>query len=152
MTVIQTPHDITTRLIIGLEVHVELATRSKMWTAAPNVAHRDYFDAEPNTLCDPVVIGMPGTLPVMNRAAVEMAMKVGLALGCRIAERTNRTVYILTVLSALVLPAALLTGLFGINVAGIPGADYPWAFAVFVALLAALVAGQVWLFRRRGWF
>lgn len=80
-------NQITAKLMVGLEVHVELATRSKMWTAAPNIAHRDFFDAEPNTLLDPVVIGMPGTLPVMNREAVEMSMKVGLALGCQISRR-----------------------------------------------------------------
>jgi len=74
-------------LIVGMEIHVELATRTKMWTAAPNVAHPDFFEAEPNTLLSPVVIGMPGTLPVMNRAAVEMSIKVGLALNCRIADR-----------------------------------------------------------------
>lgn len=75
-----------TRLKVGMEVHVELATRSKMWTSAPNVAHPDYFDASPNSLLDPVVIGMPGVLPVMNRRALEMAMLVGLALNCRIAR------------------------------------------------------------------
>jgi len=75
---------LTTRLTVGMEIHVELATRTKMWTGAPNVAHRENFDAEPNTLVDPVVIGMPGTLPVMNKAAVEMSIKVGLALGCEI--------------------------------------------------------------------
>ena len=74
-----------TRLKVGMEIHVELATRTKMWTSAPNVAHPDNFDAEPNTLIDPIVIGMPGTLPVMNREAVRMSIKVGLALGCRIA-------------------------------------------------------------------
>jgi len=73
-----------TRLTVGMEIHVELATRSKMWTGAPNVAHPDYQDAEPNTLLDPVVIGMPGTLPTMNRAALRMAIKIGLALGCQI--------------------------------------------------------------------
>ncbi|HEX7010154.1 MAG TPA: hypothetical protein VF184_09235, partial [Phycisphaeraceae bacterium] len=58
---------IKTRLIVGMEVHVELATRSKMFTSAPNVAHPDYYDAPPNTLTDPVVLGLPGTLPVINR-------------------------------------------------------------------------------------
>ncbi|MEM7681633.1 MAG: Asp-tRNA(Asn)/Glu-tRNA(Gln) amidotransferase subunit GatB [Planctomycetota bacterium] len=77
------------RLVVGLEVHVELATRTKMWTAAPNVAHADYGDAEPNTLLSPVVIGMPGTLPVMNRQALEMSVRVGLALGCTIAPFTK---------------------------------------------------------------
>jgi len=74
-------------LVVGMEVHVELCTRSKMWTSAPNVAHRDHFDAAPNTLLSPVVIGMPGTLPVMNKAAVEMSIQVGLALRCTIADR-----------------------------------------------------------------
>ncbi|MBB6428707.1 Asp-tRNA(Asn)/Glu-tRNA(Gln) amidotransferase subunit GatB [Algisphaera agarilytica] len=83
------PHGLTTQLIVGMEIHVELATRSKMWTTAPNLAHADYFDAEPNTLLDPVVIGMPGTLPVINRAAVEMSIKVGLALGCSISSLTK---------------------------------------------------------------
>jgi len=75
-----------TRLKVGMEIHVELATRTKMWTSAPNVAHPENFDAEPNTLIDPIVIGMPGTLPVMNREAVRMSIQVGLALGCRIAR------------------------------------------------------------------
>jgi aspartyl-tRNA(Asn)/glutamyl-tRNA(Gln) amidotransferase subunit B len=83
------PAAIKTRLMVGMEIHVELATRSKMWTSAPNVAHRKYFDAQPNTLLDPVVVGMPGVLPVMNRQAVEMAMRVGRALGCQIARHTK---------------------------------------------------------------
>ncbi|MEM6854689.1 MAG: Asp-tRNA(Asn)/Glu-tRNA(Gln) amidotransferase subunit GatB [Planctomycetota bacterium] len=83
------PHGLTTQLKVGMEIHVELATRSKMWTSAPNVAHADYFEAEPNTLLDPVVIGMPGTLPVINRTAVEMSIKVGLALGCSISSLTK---------------------------------------------------------------
>ncbi len=79
------------QLKVGLEVHVELATRSKMFSRAPNPAHggAGYDRAEPNTLIDPVVLGLPGALPVMNKAAVEMAMMVGLALGCRVAEFTK---------------------------------------------------------------
>ena len=85
-----TQHDITSvQLLVGMEVHVELATRSKMWTAAPNVAHTEFDGAQPNTLLDPVVIGMPGTLPVANRSAIEMSIRVGLALNCSIAERTK---------------------------------------------------------------
>jgi aspartyl-tRNA(Asn)/glutamyl-tRNA(Gln) amidotransferase subunit B len=76
-----------TRLKVGLEIHVELATRTKMWTDAPNVAHPGNYDAQPNTLIDPIVIGMPGVLPVMNRDAVAMSIRVGLALGCEIARR-----------------------------------------------------------------
>ena len=81
------PYGLKTTLVVGMEIHVELDTRSKMWTAAPNVAHPGYFDAEPNTLLSPIVIGMPGTLPVMNHAAVEMSVLVGLALNCEIATR-----------------------------------------------------------------
>lgn len=73
------------QLMVGLEVHVELATRTKMFTRVPNVAHPANFDAAPNTLIDPVVLALPGALPVMNRAAVEMSMMVGLAIGCSIA-------------------------------------------------------------------
>ena len=79
----------STQLKVGMEVHVELATRSRMWTSAPNVAHPDHDASEPNTLLDPVVIGMPGTLPVANRSAVEMSIRVGLALNCGIADRTK---------------------------------------------------------------
>jgi len=77
------------RLIIGLEIHVELATRTKMFTSAPNLAHPDHFDAAPNTLVTPVVAALPGTLPVMNRRAIEMSMMVGLALDCTIARQSK---------------------------------------------------------------
>ena len=80
---------ISAQLLVGLEIHVELATRSKMFTSAPNVAHRDYDAAEPNTLCDPIVLGMPGVLPVINRRAVDMSMLVGLALGCEVSRFTK---------------------------------------------------------------
>ena len=77
---------ISKRLKVGLEIHVELQTRSKMFTRTPNVAHPDFENSAPNTLVDPVVAALPGTLPVMNRAAVEMSMLVGLSLGCEIAR------------------------------------------------------------------
>jgi aspartyl-tRNA(Asn)/glutamyl-tRNA(Gln) amidotransferase subunit B len=70
-----------------MEVHVQLATRTKMFTAAPNGAAN--FGAEPNSLVDPQVLGLPGVLPVMNRRAVEFSIMVGLALGCRIARHTK---------------------------------------------------------------
>ena len=60
-----------------------------MFTRTPNVAHPDYFDAAPNTLVDPVVAALPGTLPVMNRRAIELSMMVGLALKCTIAARSK---------------------------------------------------------------
>ena len=83
------PAIVSTRLKIGMEIHVELATRSKMFSRSANVAHPDHYDAEPNTLVDPIVAGLPGSLPVMNRRAVELAMMVGLALDCTIARFTR---------------------------------------------------------------
>ena len=65
--------------VLGFEVHVELNTRTKMFDAAPNT-----FGDEPNTNTTPVSLGLPGVLPVVNRAAVESAIKLGLALGCEI--------------------------------------------------------------------
>ncbi len=66
-------------LVVGLEVHVELATETKMFSASPN-----RFGDEPNTNIDPVTLGLPGALPVLNERAVELAMRVGLALNCTI--------------------------------------------------------------------
>ncbi len=66
---------------IGLEVHVQLKTRSKVFSPSGY-----QFGAEVNTLTDPVVLGLPGTLPVMNAAAVRQCVKLGLMLGCRIAD------------------------------------------------------------------
>jgi aspartyl-tRNA(Asn)/glutamyl-tRNA(Gln) amidotransferase subunit B len=67
--------------VIGLEVHAELATQSKMFCACPVV---DSTQAEPNTTVCPVCAGMPGTLPVVNRRAVEYGLRVALALGCQV--------------------------------------------------------------------
>jgi aspartyl-tRNA(Asn)/glutamyl-tRNA(Gln) amidotransferase subunit B len=67
--------------VIGLEVHAEMATRTKMFCSCRVV---DSTQAEPNTTVCPVCAGMPGVLPVVNRQAVEYAMRVGLALGCTI--------------------------------------------------------------------
>ncbi len=82
-------------LIVGLEIHVELSTRTKMFSRALNVAHASNFDAAPNTLIDPTVLGLPGALPVMNLAAVETSMMVGMAIGCSISplSRWDRKSY-----------------------------------------------------------
>lgn len=79
------------QLKVGLEIHVQLATRTKMFCRAPNVACREFDarQAEPNTCIDPLVLGLPGSLPVINREAVQMAMMMGLALGCSIAPMTR---------------------------------------------------------------
>ncbi len=68
--------------VIGLEIHAELLTRSKMFCGCPVV---DFTQAPPNSAVCPVCAGMPGTLPVVNRQAVELALRVALALQCQIA-------------------------------------------------------------------
>ncbi len=67
-------------MVIGLEVHVELHTRTKMFSAAPN-----HFGDEPNTNITPTCLGLPGSLPVLNEKAVELAITMGLALNSEIA-------------------------------------------------------------------
>lgn len=67
--------------VIGIEVHVELGTATKMFDAAPAG-----FGEEPNTSVTPVSLGLPGSLPVVNGTAVEYAIRIGLALNCSIAE------------------------------------------------------------------
>ncbi|HDN80771.1 MAG TPA: Asp-tRNA(Asn)/Glu-tRNA(Gln) amidotransferase subunit GatB [Chloroflexi bacterium] len=68
--------------VIGMEVHVQLLTKSKMFCSCSAEA----FGAEPNTHVCPVCLGMPGSLPVINRKAVEYTIMAGLALNCQIAE------------------------------------------------------------------
>ena len=66
--------------VIGLEVHVQLKTASKMFTRVPAG-----YGAPPNTLTDPVVLALPGALPVLNKEALDKVIKAGLVLGCAIA-------------------------------------------------------------------
>ncbi|MGD0054338.1 MAG: Asp-tRNA(Asn)/Glu-tRNA(Gln) amidotransferase subunit GatB [Acidimicrobiales bacterium] len=70
-------------MVVGLEVHTELRTRSKMFCGCPN-----QFGAEANTNICPVCLGLPGSLPVLNVRAVELAMAIGVALHCTIAPST----------------------------------------------------------------
>jgi len=76
---------VTYETVIGLEVHAQLLTRSKMFCscAGPSV------DSPPNTHVCPVCLGMPGTLPVINRRAVELTIMTGLALNCDIPEEAK---------------------------------------------------------------
>lgn len=70
--------------VIGLEVHAELATRSKIFCACPTS-----FGASPNTFCCPICMGFPGTLPVLNRAALLLGVKAGLVTGCEISREVR---------------------------------------------------------------
>src|SRR3954465_9727048 len=69
--------------VIGLEVHVQLATKTKIFSGASTA-----FGAPPNTQACAVDLALPGTLPVLNRAAVECAIRFGLAVGARIATHS----------------------------------------------------------------
>ncbi len=70
--------------VVGMECHAELLTESKMFCGCTNA-----FGGEPNTRCCPVCLGMPGSLPVANRKAVELVMRAALALNCRINARAK---------------------------------------------------------------
>ena len=80
--VLPTFDEVTSRYepVIGLETHVELGTQTKMFCGCPTV-----FGADPNTQVCPVCLGLPGSLPVANRAAIEATIRIGLALNCSIA-------------------------------------------------------------------
>ena len=71
--------------VIGLETHVQLNTNSKMFSRSS----AKYQNEEPNSIVDPTSMGLPGALPVVNKKAVESAIKIGLALDCKIAENTK---------------------------------------------------------------
>ena len=68
-------------VVIGCEVHVELKTKTKIFCSCPTD-----FGGEPNTHVCPVCLGLPGTLPVLNKKVLEYAIKAGLALNCEIAQ------------------------------------------------------------------
>lgn len=70
--------------VIGLEVHTELSTKTKIFCSCTT-----QFGGDPNTHCCPVCTGMPGTLPVLNRSVVEYAIRAGLATNCTI-TRLNK--------------------------------------------------------------
>lgn len=72
-------------------------------------------------------------------------------LASRLAEQMNLRMYVLSLIAGLFLPLGFLTGLLGINVGGIPGADNPWGFAIVILLLTAIAVLQLWLFRRKRW-
>lgn len=74
--------------VIGLEVHVELSTKTKMFSPAPNPA-ASLEEFAPNTAISPVCVGLPGSLPVVNHTAIDYSISLGLALGCEIARSSR---------------------------------------------------------------
>ena len=71
-------------IVIGLEVHAELSTKTKIFCSCPTE-----FGGEPNTHCCPICMAMPGTLPVLNEKVVEYAVKAGLATNCEISRNSK---------------------------------------------------------------
>ena len=69
--------------VIGLEIHVQLASKTKLFCSCPNGVGED---TKPNTAVCPRCTGQPGVLPVLTEGAVKLAVKAGLALGCKINE------------------------------------------------------------------
>ena len=72
-------------VVIGFETHAQLSTQSKIFSRAPTA-----FGAEPNTQACAVDLALPGTLPVMNKGAVERAIELGLAVGAHIKKRRKK--------------------------------------------------------------
>ncbi len=72
-------------VVIGLEVHSELKTKSKIYCSCTTE-----FGGEPNTHCCPICMGMPGTLPVLNEKVVEFAIRAGLATNCNIQRHSKQ--------------------------------------------------------------
>src|SRR5450631_2086139 len=84
MTTVVSPEAISRyEPVIGLEVHVQLSTRTKIFCGCPTS-----FGAPPNTNVCPVCLGLPGALPVLSRQAVELAIEASLALNCRVSPRS----------------------------------------------------------------
>jgi aspartyl-tRNA(Asn)/glutamyl-tRNA(Gln) amidotransferase subunit B len=69
--------------VFGVEIHIELSTKTKLFCPAPNA-----FGEVPNSLISPVSLGLPGALPVLNEQAVQYAIRLGLALNCEVAEHS----------------------------------------------------------------
>ncbi len=82
----------------------------------------------------------------------EMAMRLNQEeMAMRLSEKLNRNTYILSVVAALLLPPTFIAGLLGVNLGGIPGTDYPWAFSILCGAFVIAIAIQAWLFRRLDW-
>jgi zinc transporter len=81
----------------------------------------------------------------------ERAIVVQEELSSRLSEKMDRTMYILSIVAAIFLPLGFLTGLLGINVGGIPGAEYSGSFLIFSVFLILVVGVQIWLFKVKNW-
>lgn len=85
-------------------------------------------------------------------SARERAIVIQEELMSRISEQMDKRMYVLSMVAAIFLPLGFLTGLLGINVGGIPGAEYQGSFLIFCFILVVLVGAQIWIFRKMKWF
>ena len=91
--------------VIGLEVHLQLSTKTKIFCGCANV-----FGSAPNTNVCPVCLGLPGALPYINRQAIEDCIKIGLALNCQISDKSLLKERIISILIYLKVIKFLNTG------------------------------------------
>jgi zinc transporter len=121
------------------EVISRLQTEKISWLAAEDkVRLREIYDRLTRYLED-------------LEAARERAAVTQEELASRLSEQMDKRMYVLSIVAAIFLPLGFLTGLLGINVGGIPGAEYKAAFAIFCALLMALIIIELRIFKRKGW-
>ena len=121
------------------EVMVRLAMEQTSWLGADDKAYlREVSDRTTRFVED-------------LDAARERAGVVQDELNSRISDQMNRTMYLLTVVAAVLLPPSLLTGLLGVNVGGMPGVDHPMSFAIVVVLIVALAVVELVVLRRLKW-
>jgi len=103
-------------------------------------------DVRPHEVADRTLRYVEDLDTARERAAVTMD-----ELSTRLSEQMNRTMYLLTVVAAVLLPPSLITGLFGINVGGMPGIESPWAFPAVVTVLVMIAVAEVLILRRLRW-
>lgn len=115
------------------------------------------IELQPAWLTDGLRQRLRETLDAVTRyvealdTARERAAVIQDELANAVAERLNARMYVLSIVAAVFLPLGFVTGLLGVNVAGVPGAETPWAFAAVAAGSAGVAAVEVWLFKRLGW-
>lgn len=135
------------RRAIGLRRHIAPQREALSRLMAEDVAWLDPLDrARLREVADRVTYYVEDLDAARERAAV-----IQDELSGRQAEKIDRTMYVLAVVAAIFLPLGLVTGLFGVNLGGVPGIDTTWAFAALCAVLTILAAGEFLLFRRLKW-
>lgn len=130
------------------DVMTQLAQREVLAQLAPN--HEEWLDGDERLRLRYTADHILRLLEDLD-AARERGAVTHEQLRERLSQRMNRNMYLLSVVAAIFLPASFVTGLLGINVGGIPGAEAGWAFLAVCIILGALLAIEFWYLRRRHW-